>query len=491
MIKYTITKQGYVINKSEFSENIINCIKTDLTVRPYTAFNAKKNIFKVYLEDDDTLCMPKFYAIERFTLPYVIYNNEGKDINCISNIELRDTQKNIIPNILEAYEKNGGGILSLPCGFGKTIIALYFISFLKKKTLIIVHREFLIHHWIDKIKQYLKNVKISIIRSKNITMQECDIGICMLQTLSKTEFPKNFFDSYSHIIIDECHLVSTTIFSTIFFKINSKFMLGLSATPERKDNMSKVLKWHIGNIIPLNFINHKINIDVNRYVLNCDKENLLKNNEDKFSNKLTKILQSDIRNNIIVNILIEEIKKENNRQILLLSDRIEHLENLKKLLKSNNFNSSGLFIGGMSKEQLDISAKSKIILATYSMANEGLDIPTLNCLVLASPKIEIFQSIGRISRLQERNNYIKPLLIDFIDILSVFINESEKRLHIYRNNKYDVSDYVYDEYKQKFELNLSKNKNYNIYLIDEKIQENKHVNNNSLVDDLFNSFGKY
>jgi superfamily II DNA or RNA helicase len=487
MNNYIVTKQGYVINKCDYADNIINCIKADLTVRPYISFSNKTKPFNVYLEDDNKLCMPKFYAIEKFSLPYITYNNDGTNINFIFNLELRDEQKNIIPKILEEYNKNGGGILSLPCGFGKTIIALYFVSLLQKKTLIIVHREFLISHWSDKIKESLKNVKISIIRSKDTTPPNCDIAICMLQTLSKTEFPNKFFDSFSHIIIDECHLVSTTIFSTIFFKINSKYMLGLSATPERKDNMSKVLKWHIGNIIELNYVKHKINIDVKRFVLNCDKEYLLNNNEFIFSNKVTKLLKSNIRNTIIVSILINEINRNNNRQILLLSDRVEHLENLKHIFKSNNFNSVSLFIGGMSKEQLNISTKSKIILATYCMANEGLDIPTLNCLVLASPKIEVLQSIGRISRLQEKKNYVKPLIIDFIDILSVFINESEKRLKLYINNKYDITDYIYNENKKNFEINLSKNRNYNIYFIDEKIEKNKHVND-SLIDNLFNSF---
>jgi len=487
MIKnnYTITKQGCVIEKDKFSDNEINWIKADLTVRPYTNFMSKE-CFKIYLENEYQLCMPKFYALEKFSIPCIIDNNSGNNINATFLLELRDDQKNIISPILDSYKKNGGGILSLPCGFGKTIIALYFIALLQKKTLIIVHREFLITHWSEKIKECLKNVTIKVIRSTTEKIPLCDIAICMLQTLSIKDFPNGYFDSFGHIIIDECHRVSTTVFSTIFFKINSNYMLGLSATPERKDNMTKVIKWHIGNVINISTVKHIINIDVKRFVLNYNKEKILSNNEFIFSNKITKLLDDDLRNNIIINLIIYEIKKCSERHFLVLSDRVEHLKKLKKLFNNKKINSVGLFIGEMSKDELTSSKKCRIILGTYSMANEGLDIPTLNCLILTSPKNEVLQTIGRISRLQIGSNNIKPLIIDLIDILPVFINESDKRLALYKKYNYNITDYIYNENNKIFEKNLSKNKNYNIYLLN----ENNIPKNNSL-ENLFNEFNKF
>ena len=484
-MNYTITKEGCVLQKDKFSDHEINWIKSDLTVRPHTNFIDKKETFKVYLEDDNSLCIPKFYAKEKFSFEY-FSNDIAKNINTDFLFELRDEQKSIITPILNAYQNNGGGILSLPCGFGKTIIALYFISLLKKQTLIIVHRKFLITHWMDKIKECLKDIKICVIQSNTKNIPECDIAICMLQTLSIKDFPKDFFNSFGHIIIDECHLVSTTVFSSIFFKINSKYMLGLSATPERKDRMTKVIKWHIGDVIKLDFVKHLINIDVKRFVLNCNKEFLLSNDNKTFSDKLTNIINNNVRNNIIVNVIIEEYNKCKDRHFLLLSDRIEHLQRLKNIFDTNHtktVESVGFFIGGMNKEELKLSSKCKIILATYSMASEGLDIPTLNSLILASPKNDVFQTIGRISRLQE-NKYIKPLIIDFIDILPVFINESNIRLDLYKKNNYDIIDYIYNEKNKIFEINMSNNKNYNIYLVDQKIETIKK----NEIDKLFDLF---
>jgi superfamily II DNA or RNA helicase len=124
------------------------------------------------------------------------------------------------------------------------------------------------------------------------------------------------------------------------------------------------------------------------------------------------------------------------------------------------------------------------------MANEGLDIPTLNCLVLASPKIEVFQTIGRISRLQENDKYIKPLIIDFIDILQVFIKEAEKRLTLYKKSNYEISDYLYNEKTNIFEKNLSKNTDYNIYLLGETVSHHK-IMKKDMIDDLFGQFSHH
>jgi superfamily II DNA or RNA helicase len=312
----------------------------------------------------------------------------------------------------------------------------------------------------------------------------------MLQSLATTEYPSGYFDSFGHIIIDECHRVSTTVFSSIFFKINSNYMLGLSATPERKDNMTKVIKWHIGDIIKLDIVKYKINIDVKRFVLNCEKEALLKNNECIFSNKITKLLENEIRNKIIVKTVLDELKNCPDRHFLVLSDRVDHLKKLYQIFRQNKMTSVGLFIGEMDKDALKLSTGCKVILGSYSMANEGLDIPTLNCLVLASPKIEVFQTIGRISRLQENDKYIKPLIIDFIDILQVFIKEAEKRLTLYKKSNYEISDYLYNEKTNIFEKNLSKNTDYNIYLLGETVSHHK-IMKKDMIDDLFGQFSHH
>ena len=466
MNKYNLTKKGCILNKSNFDDCDINCIKADLVVR------TTEESYNVFREDEDYLCVPKFYAINKFSIPYQKMDYSGDNINTSFIIDLRDAQKPIINKIYNAYQQQGGGILTLPCGFGKTIVALYFVALLKKKTLIIVHREFLITHWEEKIKSTLSDVKIGYIQGNNINIHGCDIVIVMLQTLALKTFPETFFDSFGHIIIDECHRVPTGIFSNVLFKINSNYMLGLSATPNRQDGMTKVLKWHIGDIIDLNVkIETKLNIDVKRYVLNFNKD-IFENG--KYTTKLSSMLKHDVRNNIIIKTILDEYKTNNNRQFLILSDRLVHLKDLYNILKKNNVTSIGYIIGGMSKSDIILSQKCTFILATYSMVNEGLDIPLLNCLVFASPKVEIEQAIGRISRLN--NNGFNPLVIDFIDTLLTFIQEARKRLNHYLKKKYDISDYVYNNDTKMFERNMSIHDDYSIYSLKTHVEIDTEYN---------------
>jgi superfamily II DNA or RNA helicase len=472
MNKYILSKKGCILNKNDINDSEINWIKSDLTVRASTNHIVASDHFNAYCESDTQLFIPKFYAMEKFSIPFTDTVSSGDNITTQFLIDLRPEQKVIISSILNAYEKRGGGILSLPCGFGKTIMALYFISVLKKKTLIIVHREFLLTHWSEKIKSTLENMKVGIMQGSKCwdSINSNDIVIVMLQTLALNDYPDNLFDSFGHIIIDECHRVSTSVFSNVLFKINCNYMLGLSATPNRKDGMTKVLKWHIGDIIDLNTnVNMNMNtcksIDIKRFVLNFDMDTKLKLLGSKgktFSNSISNILSFDIRNKLIISIVVNEYKKNNERQFLILSDRVNHLKELGALLEKYNMLSVG-YILSESNGKKDVS-KCTIILATYSMATEGLDIPTLNCLVMTSPKIEVEQAIGRISRLN--NNSFNPLVLDFIDILPVFVSEAKKRLLLYTRKKYSIVDYVYDSNDKKFKKNSDINSDYSIYSLD-------------------------
>ena len=150
---------------------------------------------------------------------------------------------------MDTYHEKGGGILSLPCGFGKTICGLYFISKIAKKTLIIVHKEFLMNQWIERINFALPDAKIGIIQGNKCEIEGNDIIIGMLQSLALKDFPNDTFDDIGHVIIDECHRIPSKIFMRTLFKINCNYMLGLSATPNRKDGCTKILKWFIGDII--------------------------------------------------------------------------------------------------------------------------------------------------------------------------------------------------------------------------------------------------
>jgi len=123
-------------------------------------------------------------------------------------------------------------------------------------------------------------------------------------------------------------------------------------------------------------------------------------------------------------LLLDIIKKSPGRHILVLTDRREHAVLLHKGLKG----SSALYLGGMKQEALDESARARVVIGTFSLAQEGLDIPTLDTIFLVTPHSDVKQAIGRIMRGASR-----PVIWDVVDSWSVLYSMWRKRLATYRS----------------------------------------------------------
>ena len=366
---------------------------------------------------------------------------------------MRELQTNAINAYLKTYENNnieGGGIISLGCGQGKTVVALNIIYRLQKKTLVVVHKEFLMNQWIERIEMFLPDAKICRIQQDKYDVKGKDIILCMLQTISMRQFSLNAFDCFGLVIIDEAHRVPSRVFSRALAKINSRYMLALSATPNRKDGLTKVLKWFVGPIV-FSTINNKNQVDYNvevcRYKIisndNSYNEVLLAyNGKVKLSSMLNNICNYQKRNDLIINIIKETLNEHKQRQILILSDRKNQLNYIHNIISENNICSVGYYIGGMSQKALKESEECNLILATYPMANEGLDIPNLNALILASPKSDIIQSVGRVMR--KKHSEFLPKIIDIVDDFSMFTNQGKKRNALYVKRKYFIKNYFYN-----------------------------------------------
>ena len=158
-IKYKsyLSSGGYIIRKDEYSPTEIRKIRKELTVKPKSAVNYGKepDSFRVFLESQSKLYLPKFYGLQTLGEPEKIKYKEGIDINLEFTGELRSKQLEVQEVALKQYENTGGGILQLPTGFGKTVLALSLIAKLGKKTMVVVNREFLMNQWIDRINKFL------------------------------------------------------------------------------------------------------------------------------------------------------------------------------------------------------------------------------------------------------------------------------------------------------------------------------------------------
>lgn len=436
-----LSSKGYIVSKKCVD---VNKIVNELTVKPYSDFNKDEDEFCLCMETSKNLYVPKYYGLQTFGKPTSITIPEPQLIKLAFRGQLLPQQMDPVKAYLNVANDplKMGGILQLPPGSGKTVMALYIISQLSVKTLIIVHKDFLLNQWKERINEYLPHARIGIIKQKTIQTKNIDISIASLQSLSMKEYEKDTFNTFGLVVIDECHHIAAQIFSKALSKINFKYALGLSATVNRKDGLSKVFKWFIGDIVYK--IQTKQNVECQVLLAkfkdrhdDYSKEHVMYNGKVNISKMINSISQYDSRTQYIVQTLKNVLCEEPSRNVIILSDRRNHLERIQEIL-AKEFD-VGLYVGGMKNDHLEISKTKKIILGTFNMVSEGFDLPKLDTLVLATPKSDIEQSVGRIQRkhiLTKEDNI--PLIIDIVDDFSIFANQFNKRKAFYNKKKYTI-----------------------------------------------------
>jgi superfamily II DNA or RNA helicase len=212
-------------------------------------------------------------------------------------------------------------------------------------------------------------------------------------------------------------------------------MIGLSATPERKDGLTKLLSWFFGDIIIKDDMSSQIAHTIVKTIKNNTdyplKYMTVYSGKQKLNiqDVISQLTTDDIRNKIIV----DEVKRliSIGRQIIILTHRRVHAKVLQELIGPV----SGLYIGSMKKEELDSNSRLQVIIGTYEMVSEGFDVPRLDTLILATPKSDVVQVCGRIRR---QPNINTPYLIDIAD--KVLYNQYKKRYNFYKSEKYTFEE---------------------------------------------------
>ena len=404
-----LTRSGYIINNPSPE------IKKELTVRAIVNddFGFPPPPFKVFRPTKNGICVPRYYGISKMGEPHDDKRPEPVRISVRFNGTLRDaTHQNAA---LAAALDAGHGVLSLPCGYGKTTVSLAIACKLGYRTMIVVHKEFLANQWEERIRQFCPGATIGRVQ-QNKKEVDCDFVIAMLQSLSLKEYSFGDFDSVGTLIVDEAHHICAKVFSQSLFKMCPKHIFGLSATPNRKDGLTKVLHWFMG---PTFFAVERENqqqVEVFPIEFECprfrDPPPCTRFGKLSLSTMITELTEMRERNAMLVG-LIKRIT-QSTRQLLVLSDRRQHCMMLHQCFPKN----SGLYMGGMKEADLTESSTKKIIFATFSQAHEGLDIPSLDTVILATPKSDIVQSIGRVMR-ETKGKKNNPNIYDIFDQWSV------------------------------------------------------------------------
>lgn len=475
-------QKGYTILKSELSASQQQYIKEQLLIKPCTpgAPIAIDKSFPAYRESDKKLYVPRYYGEQLFGKPNETKITEGTDIILEFQGSLRPAQEPVVKAYLDKVLSNnsasvsdsasnnsggGGGLLELPCGFGKTSISLYILSRLKKKALVIVHKEFLMNQWIERIQQFLPTAKIGKIQGQIIDIEGKDIVIGMLQSLSMKDYPASLFDSFGFTIIDEVHHISSEVFSCALFKLVTKYMLGLSATMERSDGTTRVFKMFLGDVVYKQERSKDEEVIVRgiTYQTNDDEYNELEldfRGKPASSKMLSKICNYNRRSEFILKVLDDMIKENPKQQIMIIASYRNILNYFYEAINHKQIATVGFYVGGMKEAALKQTEEKQVVLATYSMAAEGLDIKTLTTLIMATPMTKIEQSVGRILRQKHEN---PPIVVDIIDTHSNFQNQWLKRRRFFKTQNYKIiqtasSTYTTDVSKWKTTFTPSLNK---------------------------------
>ena len=434
-------KRGYTIYKEALSVKDQNFIREMLNVAPYIPkCPVKPESYSIYLESQNKFYLPKYFGIKHFGIPDEYRLSDGNNINVEFNGTLRDNQKPVIEAYMNSIsDTGGGGLLDVPCGYGKTLMGLYIISLLKKKTLIVVHKTFLLNQWIQRINEFLPTARIGRIQGQIIDIKNKDIVIGMLQSLSSKSYPDDMIEEFGFTIVDECHHISSQYFSKMLLKIITKYTLGLSATMVRKDGLTHVFKMFLGEIVYSIKREKEDNVIVKGIEYQSDDPEFdeviydYKGNP-QYSSMITKLCDYNDRTEFILKVVKKELEDVPTQQIIILAQNKSILIYLHNAINHRKLGSVGYYVGGMKEEQLKESENKKIILATYGMAAEGLDIKTLTTLLLATPRTDITQAVGRILRVKRD----RPLVIDIIDSHSIFKNQYKKRKSFYKKNDYQI-----------------------------------------------------
>jgi len=339
------------------------------------------------------------------------------------------------------------GVLEAPPGSGKTIMAIAAIEDRRQPTLVIVHSKELMYQWRERLEEFLRLDRhdIGLIGDGN-TKIEPNITIGIINSLYKCK--GELYNRIGHLIVDECHHVPAKTFTEVVSHFNSSYMLGLSATPYRSDNLTNIIYFYMGDRV------HQINARQLQAVKKIMRARLeVRYTEFSYSKAaqdyqgmLSSLVEDERRNGLIVQDVVKHIGRRG--IALVLSDRVAHCEKLYHMIAENNPKARLLTGGIVMEARKEIVRELKqgevdVLVATSRLIGEGFDLKTMSSIFLATPVKftgRLKQYIGRILRVAEGKE--EAIIYDYIDIPRVLRSSFLSRLVAYKSMGVEVPEHM-------------------------------------------------
>ena len=364
------------------------------------------------------------------------------------NFDFTGTLKPFQQDAVSDMASHNFGTLSAPTGSGKTVMAMALIAQRRQPTLIIVHTKELLNQWIERIEQFLNIPKKEI----GIIMggKKLKIGDKITVGIVNSIYPDAKFLSqfFGHVIVDECHRCPSRTFTQAVTAFDSRYLLGLSATPYRRDGLSKLIGWFLGechHIVDRNvlqsqgdIVSAEVFIKHTRFLSRVDPSG-------EYSKMLSELTQDHARNTQIAADVVKEAGNGGGT-CLVLTDRREHAERLWTLIVRQGIKADVLTGDLPSTERQEIidrlnAGNLPVVVATGQLIGEGFDCKGLSTLFMATPisyEGRVIQYLGRVLRPAPGKTLAR--VYDYRDEnVGVLRASADKRQQIYENNKWRVT----------------------------------------------------
>ncbi|OEF04901.1 TOTE conflict system archaeo-eukaryotic primase domain-containing protein [Vibrio genomosp. F10] len=344
---------------------------------------------------------------------------EGRLLGTIKFVgSLRSAQRKAVDKLLQ-YDN---GVLHAPTAFGKTITAIGLICQRKVNTLVLVHNKQLVEQWQERLKVFALGVDVGVwTGSKKKPTGQIDIATYQSLFNRSDNSVNELIQDYGQVIVDECHHLSAPQFERVLSESHAKFVVGISATLERRDGHHPIIFMQAGRV------RHSIKSDQrSRFVQRLEKKALLFDVPLSLISDEPKPHISDVYRWLMLHsernkVIIEDIKYEvgKGRVPIVLTERREHANIISKLLDDTGLKHQVLVGAMKKKQQADVMEKlatTEVLVATGRFIGEGFDLPRLDTLILALPvswKGSLIQYVGRIQREFEGKDEVK--VIDYVD----------------------------------------------------------------------------
>ena len=340
--------------------------------------------------------------------------------------------------------KHETGVLHAPTAFGKTVTAIGVIAKRKVSTLVLTHSRQLLDQWQQRLTAFLEGADIGVIGGgKKKPTRYIDVATYQSLIDKKDNTVNPIIQEYGQVIIDECHHISAPRFEMVLNEVRAKYVLGLTATPDRQDGHQKIIFMLAGPI------RHKVKIDhaskfeqrvvVSQFEYQPPASLTHSESRPHIADVYAWLAENHERSDRIITDVIESIKQ--GKHPLVLSERREHAEQLNQLLINKGFKTV-ILRGAMRvkerKEANDQLAQAQVIVATGKYIGEGFDLPRLDALFLAMPiswKGTLAQYAGRIHRESEGKELVT--IFDYVDLSLPML----QRMYLKREKGYKVMGY--------------------------------------------------